>query len=116
MIHLIKKYRVLEMGYAWNLQMDEANQTIVFNHDDLVFVFNWSPGNSVPDYTTEVPFPGRYKLLLTIDSLKYGGPGRLDEAAVSFSFPHDFEGGVRKHYMQIYNVNRCATVFKRMKG
>ena len=116
MIHLIKKYRVLEMGYAWNLQMDEANQTIVFNHDDLVFVFNWSPTNSAPDYTTEVPFPGRYKLLLTTDSPKYGGPGRLDEKAVSFSFPHDFEGGVRKHYMQIYNVNRCATVYKRMKG
>lgn len=116
MIHLIKKYRVLEMGYAWNLQMDETNQTIVFNHDDLVFVFNWHTANSLPDYATEVPFPGRYKIVLTTDSPKYGGAGRLDEKAVSFSYPHDFEGAVRKHYMQIYNVNRCATIYKRMKG
>jgi 1,4-alpha-glucan branching enzyme len=116
MIRLMQKYRVLEMGYAWNLQMDEACQTIVFNHDDLVFVFNWSPFHSRPDYATEVPFPGKYKILLTTDSKKYGGPGRLDEKAVAFTYPHDFEGGVRKHYMQIYNVNRCATVFKRMKG
>ena len=116
MIHLMKKYRVLEMGYAWNLGMDEGNQTIVFNHDDLVFVFNWHTENSVPDYAIEVPFPGRYKLLMTTDSLKYGGAGRLDEKAVSFSYPHDFEGNVRKHYMQVYNVNRCATVYKRMKG
>ena len=116
MIHLMKKYRVLEMGYAWNLQMDETNQTLVFNHDDLVFVFNWHPQNSVPDYAIPVPFPGRYEVLLTTDSLKYGGAGRLEEQGISFSYPHDFEGDVRKHYMQIYNVNRCATVYKRMKG
>ena len=116
MIHLMKKYRVLEMGYAWNLGMDEGNQTIVFNHDDLVFVFNWHPSNSAPDYAVEVPFPGRYKLLLTTDSSRYGGSGRLDEQAIAFSYPHDFDGDVRKHYMQVYNVNRCATVYKRMKG
>ncbi|MCD8186695.1 MAG: alpha amylase C-terminal domain-containing protein [Rikenellaceae bacterium] len=116
MIHLFKKYRILEMGYAWNLLMDDKNQTIVFNHDDLVFVFNWHPQNSLPDYPIEVPFPGRYKVLMSTDSLKYGGPGRLNEKTVSFSYPHDFEGGVRKHYMQVYNVNRCATVYKRMKG
>lgn len=116
MIHMMRKYRVLEMGYAWNLQMDEANKTIVFNHDDLVFVFNWHPANSVPDYAIQVPFPGRYKIILSTDSEPYGGAGRLNEKARFFTYPHDEPEGCRKHYMQIYNVNRCATVYKRMKG
>lgn len=116
MIDLIKKYRVLEMGYAWNLQMDEENKTIVFNHDDLVFVFNWHPANSIPDYQIQVPFPGRYKIVLTTDAKRFGGSGRLDEGGQFFTFPHDSEGGCRLHYMQIYNVNRCATVYKRLKG
>ncbi|MDR0954790.1 MAG: alpha amylase C-terminal domain-containing protein [Rikenellaceae bacterium] len=116
MVHLMKKYRVLERGYAWNLQMDEANKTIVFNHDDLVFVFNWHPAGSVPDYAMQVPLPGRYKMVLTTDSAKYGGSARLDERAIAFSYPHDFDNDIRKHYIQIYNVNRCATVYKRMKG
>jgi 1,4-alpha-glucan branching enzyme len=115
MIHLMRDHRVLEMGYAWNLQMDEEHRTIVFNHDELVFVFNWSPWHSVPDYATQVPFAGRYRILLTTDSPRYGGPGRVDEKRVAFSYPHDFEGGGRRHYMQIYNVNRCATVYKRLK-
>ena len=116
MLALVRKYKVLEMGYAWNLQMDEGNKTIVFNHDDLVFVFNWHPENSLPDYAIQVPFPGRYKMVLTTESKRFGGKGRLDENGRFFSYPHDYEGGCRLHYMQIYNVNRAATVYKRMKG
>ena len=114
MIALVKKYRILEKGYAWNLQMDEANKTIVFNHGDVVFVFNWSPSNSVPDYAIQVPHPGRYKMLLTTDDRKFGGPDRINAKGRWFSYPHAAADGSIKHYMQIYNVNRCATVFVRM--
>jgi len=115
MIAMIKKYKILNLGYAWNLQMDEKNHTIVFSHDDLLFVFNWSPFNSIPDYATEVFFPGRYRIILSTDEQQYGGPDRLDKKARFFTYPHTFPDGTIKHYMQIYNVNRCATVYKKMK-
>ena len=55
-------------------------------------------------------------MVLTTESKRFGGKGRLDENGRFFSYPHDYEGGCRLHYMQIYNVNRAATVYKRMKG
>ncbi|MBO5685156.1 MAG: 1,4-alpha-glucan-branching enzyme, partial [Alistipes sp.] len=54
MIKLIKKYKVLADGYAWNLQMDEQNKTMVFSHGRLLFVFNWHPTASIPNYELPV--------------------------------------------------------------
>jgi len=30
--------------------MDTENKTVVFSHRDIVFVFNWHPDRSLPDY------------------------------------------------------------------
>ncbi|MCC8089169.1 MAG: alpha amylase C-terminal domain-containing protein [Rikenellaceae bacterium] len=114
MVALVKKYNVLGSGYGWNLQMDEKNQTIVFSHNDLLFVFNWSPTNSIPDYATEVRYPGRYRIILSTDEKRFGGADRLDKKARFFTYPHTFPDGTVKNYMQIYNVNRCATVYKKL--
>ena len=53
MIKLVKRYKVLAAGYAWNLVMDECNKTMAFAHGDLLFVFNWHPRRRFP--TTSCP-------------------------------------------------------------
>ena len=50
MIALVKKYGILRDGYPYNLQMDTQNQTMAFSHGDLLFVFNWHPSASIPNY------------------------------------------------------------------
>ena len=60
MIKLVKRYKVLEDSYAWNLAMDECNKTMVFSHGNLLFVFNWHPTASIPDYELPVQAPGKY--------------------------------------------------------
>lgn len=115
MIKLIKKHNVLADIYPYNQLMDEDNQTMVYNHRDLLFVINWSPANSIPDYRVPVPEPGRYKAVLSTDSEKYGGQGRVNEKDYHFSFPENGGDGITRHYMLVYNVCRTAVVYKKLK-
>ena len=86
MIRLVKKYKVLADGYPWNLLMDERNKTMAFSHGDLLFVFNWHPSASIPDYELPVQAPGKYVPVLSTDENRFGGQERQSMAAEHFSF------------------------------
>ncbi len=115
MLRLVKKYRVLEDGYAWNLQMDEANKTMVFAHGRLLFVFNWHPTASIPDYELPVREAGKYVPVLSTDEKRFGGQEVADMQGEHFTF--DVTGEDGKHYprLKIYNVARTATVYLRKR-
>ena len=115
MVKLIRKFNILGSGYPYNQLMDEHNKTMVFSHGKLLFVFNWHPTASIPDYELPVPLPGKYKLLLSTDEARFGGQERNDLKTEHFSYPRDCEDGVRRHYMKIYNTSRTAMVFKRYR-
>ena len=115
MIRLVKRQRILEDTYAYNLSMDEANKTMVFCHRNLVFVFNWHPERSLPDYVIPVPSPGTYKIVLDTDAERFGGQGREDETMRHFTYPVVCEDGVTRHYMKIYNICRTAVVYKKSR-
>jgi len=115
MIKLIRKYKVLADGYPYNLQMDEDNKTMVFSHGPLLFVFNWHPTASIPDYRLQVQGPGKYVPILSTDETRFGGFGRQEMASEHFSFPVVCGDGATLHYIQIYNTPRTATVFLRRK-
>ena len=115
MIHMLKKYKVLADGYPYNLQMDESNKTTVFSHGDLLFVFNWHPTASIPDYRLQVQAPGKFVPLLSTDEARFGGFGRESMDSEHFSEPVECSDGVTRHYIRIYNTARTATVFLRKK-
>ncbi|MEG2061780.1 MAG: alpha-amylase family glycosyl hydrolase [Alistipes sp.] len=113
MIQLIKRYKVLAQGYAWTLQMDEQNKTMVFAHDNLLFVFNWHPTASIPDYELPVPEAGSYEPLLSTDELRFGGQERQSMQAVHLSFEVTDANGEAHPHIRIYNTSRTATVYRR---
>ena len=115
MIKLIKKYKVLEDGYAWNLQMDEQNKTIVFSHGKLLFVFNWHPTASIPDYELPVQKAGKYVQILSTDEKRFGGHETADPTVEHFSFNVKDEEGKLWPRLKIYNVARTATVYLRKR-
>ncbi len=115
MLRFVDKYKILTRGYAYNQSMDEGNKVMVFNHDDLLFVFNWHPTRSIPDYILPVPAAGRYQLILSTDEVRFGGQGRDDEDTVHFSFPIKCEDGEIRNYIKVYTVCRTATVYKLIK-
>ena len=115
MIKLVKRYKVLEDGYAWNLAMDECNKTMVFSHGDLLFVFNWHPTASIPDYELPVLAPGKYVPVLSTDERRFGGQQRQAMDAEHFSFPTRDGDNTERPHIRIYNTSRTATVYLRKK-
>ena len=57
------------------LRWTRCNKTMVFSHGDLLFVFNWHPTASIPDYATSGAPRGYYPLLPRRRS-PAGGEGR----------------------------------------
>lgn len=115
MLQIIKKYKVLADGYPWNLLMDEQNKTIVFSHDRLLFVFNWHPTASIPDYELPVQGAGKYVPILSTDEKRFGGQERQSMDAEHFSFDVAGEDGKRYPRIRIYNTSRTATVYLRKR-
>lgn len=114
MLKLVRKYDILGSGYAYNHLMDTANQTLAFSHGTTVFVFNWHPRNSIPDYAIPVPEPGRYRIVLTSDAPEFGGYGRIDPAVKAFSFSQTDGDGSTRPYIRIYNLCRSALVLTKI--
>ena len=114
MLKLVRKYDILDSGYAYNHLMDTVNQTLVFSHGTTVFVFNWHPRNSIPDYAIPVPEPGSYRIVLTSDAPEFGGYGRIDPAVKAFSFSQTDGDGSTRPYIRIYNLCRSALVLTKI--
>lgn len=115
MIRLVRKYKVLADGYPWNLLMDDRNKTMVFSHGRLLFVFNWHPTASIPDYELPVQGPGKYVPILSTDEARFGGPARQSMQGEHFSFDVEGEDGKRYPRIRIYNTSRTATVYLRKR-
>lgn len=110
MIRVIKENKVMNSMFARQLNMDESNKTIVFERNNLLFIFNFHPDHSIPDYTFSVPRHGEYRIILNSDSKAFGGHGRIDESISYFTFS-DHTGN--NAFLKIYNTNRTALVLKR---
>lgn len=109
MIRIIKEHQVMTSLFGTQLNMDEANKTIVFERQGLIFVFNFHPFNSIPDYAFPVPRFGEYRIILNSDSKAFGGHGRVDDSMIYDTFT-DSTG--QWPILKIYNTNRTALVLR----
>ena len=82
MLKLVSDHDLLLSDWATQLNMDNANKTMVFERNGLIFIFNFHITNSIPDYEFTVPEPGDYKIILNTDNPDFGGHGRIDESIV----------------------------------
>jgi len=106
MLDFVKKYKVMQAAPAWLLQADEDNKTIVFERNNLIFVFNWGQ-KSLPDYRINVKQTGDYEIVFTTDDKRFGGFENIDRNAI---FPSEKNND--EVTMRIYNVARTAVVYE----
>lgn len=106
MLKFIKENNILTANPAWLMNADEENKTIVFERNDLIFVFNWG-AKSIPDYKINVKNTGDYEIVFSTDESRFGGYDNIDRNVV---FPS--EQSESQVFMRIYNVSRTATVYK----
>ena len=110
MIQLVRHFGITTADYPKLLNMDNLNKTVVFERALLIFVFNFHPSNSIPDYEFSVSQAGNYKLILNSDNPEFGGFNRIDESVKYFSVLDKKSGN---NILKIYNTNRTALVFKK---
>jgi len=102
MIECIENNKLLVASKVTQLQMDEENKVIIFEKNQLVFIFNFSPTNSIFNYQFTAPEKGTYRILLNSDKKSFGGFDRVDE---NIDYPTD-----QKQQVSIYLTNRTALV------
>ena len=111
MIRVIKENRIMPSDFAQQLNMDEWNKTIVFERNNLIFVFNFHINHSIENYEFQVPQNGDYKIILNSDDKIFGGLGRIDDTLVYSTIKRG-----QDHFLRIYNTNRTALVFKKVNS
>ena len=98
-----KKYEILSKPPAQCLFIDHEQKILVAERGNLIFVFNFSVGNSVFGYPIHVQGLETRELVLDTDLSKTGGHGRVDHA---FDYPVTPDG-----VMQVYTPSRSGLVF-----
>ncbi len=104
----IQKQPVVEV---WH---NDGDQILAYSRGDLVFVFNFSPTHSFPDYGFLVP-KGDYKVVLNTDAKEFGGNGLADDSVIhktNFDPLYEKDG---KEWLKIYIPARSAVVLRKKK-
>ncbi|MEJ7680935.1 MAG: alpha amylase C-terminal domain-containing protein [Segetibacter sp.] len=105
MINTIKENKILAAAGARQIHMDGTNKVIIFEKNNLIFIFNFSPGNSIFGYKFWAPEKGTYRIILNSDKKEFGGFERVDD---SIDYPTD-----ENQNLSIYLTNRTALVMKK---
>lgn len=108
MIKMAKDNHLLESLPAHPLNFDEDNNVLVFERNNLIFLFNFHPQNSVFDYAFPVNRAGNFEIILNSDDESFGGHNRIDTSITYDSFDKD---GIP--FLRTYATNRTALVFKK---
>ena len=98
-----KNTRLLSTPPAQLLHLDQGQKILVAERANLIFVFNFSVGNSLFDYSIQVPGHETRELVLDTDQANTGGHGRVDHAS---DYPVTEDG-----MMKIYSPSRSGVVF-----
>ena len=109
MVKFAAKSQVVSALPANQINMDENNHTLVYERNNFIFVLNFSPNNSIPDYRFRVPEKGDYRIVLNTDSGRFGGFDRIDDG---MKYPAVSLFG--EYFLSIYLPNRVGLVLQRM--
>jgi 1,4-alpha-glucan branching enzyme len=110
LVNMANDNHVVSALPAQQLNMDDANHTIIYERNNLIFAINFHPNNSVPDYRFRVPKQGKYQVILNSDQGKYGGFDRIDD---QMSYPTVTFFG--EHFLSLYLPSRVGLVLKKVE-
>ena len=109
MIHLVKENNMFEQQMADLCLLKEPEKTICFYRRGLLFVFNFSPNQSLTNVLVPVPTEADYEVVLCSDDKEYGG----NDLVQHMTYPtKKFDG---QNYVELYIPARTAIVLKEIR-
>ena len=109
MLKLVREYQVLSRGMPLKLFSHVEDQVVAFERSGLIFVFNFNPNTSFPDFGIPAA-PGSYQMIFDSDQEIYGGNGRLRSGQRHYS-TQLCQGQADSASMKLYLPTRTACVF-----
>ena len=114
MLSVIKSIEHFEETPVVEIWHNDGDQILAYMRGDLVFVFNFSPTRSFPDYGFLVP-KGRYDVVLNTDATKFGGNGLADDSVPHLTNRDALYAKDNKEWLKIYIPARSAVVLKKVQ-
>jgi 1,4-alpha-glucan branching enzyme len=109
MIAILKHYNVLGAPKPFPMVQQNYDQVLIYNRAGLIFIYNFNPFKSFPDYGFECE-EGEYKVVLSSDNRRYLGHSRLDD---SMTYPtHKID---KKDFLKLYIPNRTCIILENIK-
>jgi 1,4-alpha-glucan branching enzyme len=108
LVEMAKAHRLLEAPPARLLYLDLDQRILCAERAELVFVLNFSVGNSLFGYPVQVGAGPARRVVLDSDAREFGGHGRVDPAC---EYPLDAEG-----FLKLYTPSRSGLVFAKAGG
>ncbi|KAF7998689.1 hypothetical protein HF325_006873 [Metschnikowia pulcherrima] len=110
MLALDTNYGVLNSAQAYVSLKHDGDKVVVFERAGLLFVFNFHPTSSFPDYKVGVETAGEYRIVLNSDAESFGGFDRVTEETSFFTAPERWND--RSNALFVYLPSRTALVFQ----
>jgi 1,4-alpha-glucan branching enzyme len=105
LMSLARTYGVPDGRDEFLLHSDEGTKVLAWLRAGLVFVMNFHPSRSFPDYRIPSP-PGAYRTVLDTDRSAYGG---FDRQATDISH-HALADRIERYFLSLYLPSRTALV------
>lgn len=103
MLAIARQFGLLEKdAAAEKIYSDKTHNTLVFTKKELIFLFNFHPTKSSPDYRFALKKTGTYRIILNTDSPAFGGHARINDQG---EYPTNQDGE-----LSLYNTNRTALI------
>jgi len=113
MNNLEEKYGWLHKDPGYVSCKHEGDKVVVAERGGLLFIFNFHPTGSFPDYKVGVDTPGKYRIVLDSDDEAFGGHKRLNHATEYATLNEGFAN--RRHSLMVYLPSRTAFVLARVE-
>jgi 1,4-alpha-glucan branching enzyme len=110
--HAEEKFGWLRAPPAYVSWKHEDDKVIAFERAGLLFIFNFHPNKSFPDYKLGFEGEGEYYVALCSDNVEFGGHGRIDTSIHNFTKPESYCG--RRNSIQVYIPSRTAIVLAKI--
>jgi 1,4-alpha-glucan branching enzyme len=110
MVWLLRDNRLLDIPYCRLMADNRHDLVLAFERGEYLFVFNFNPSRSFTDYGIQAD-PGKYRIVLNSDNVRYGGQGRVDESMTYFAQMGKLSD---PHMLRIYLPSRVGMVFRKV--
>jgi 1,4-alpha-glucan branching enzyme len=112
MLKLQQDFHILENNGIQRIYENNGDKVLAFIRGDLLFVFNFHPGNSYTDYG--IPVQGRFRIVLDTDDPLYGGFDRIDRCRLYLSIRKAERNMINAPlYLYLYLPARTGIVFRK---